>query len=136
MNSKTKKTKIHNVIMTLTMFGLLISLGIACAGENHYGGIASSVNKTPIGTTINANLTAYYNIPTATGNGSTYFYIGGYWFNQTEMINLPAGVVQYGQSPYACCDSSGSSVIPAPVNPLVIVGFVGVVIFFVWRRKK
>lgn len=136
---KMKKIKIHAPMIVLVIFGLLILTGIVSAGENYYGGIASSMDKPPIGTTIDANLTTYYGTPTATGNGLTYWYIGGYWFNQTEMINLPIGSVQYRQSPYACCDNGGgggSATIPVPVNPLVIIGFVGVAAFVVWRNKK
>lgn len=135
-----KRKDIWSVWSVLITFLILATfIGAASAETTNWGGISSPNDIPPNGTTINVNLTTYYNTPTATGNGFTYWYIGGFWFNQTEMINLPVCSVQYRESPYAC-DSGGHSggqpVIPVPVNPLVIIGFVGVVGFVVWRRKK
>ncbi len=76
--------------------------------EYRYGGIPASADRPPIGTTINQELSNYYLIPVATrdnGGPAKYFYIGGWWFTQDEMMNLPKESLMYGQSPYAITDS-------------------------------
>jgi hypothetical protein len=125
-------------ILVLTILGLLI--GTATAASN-FGGIASNISNPPPGTQINADLTNYYHTTTATGNGTTYWYIAGFWYTQEEMLNLPSVSVQYGESPYAL-PSGGSkgrnvnSVIHVPISNYVIIGFIGVVLVVACKRSR
>jgi len=100
-----------------------------------YGGIPG--NKPPEGTIIDANLTGYYGVPTATGDGKTYWFIGGWgWFNESEMMNLPSDSLMYDISPYAI-NSGGGSGIPVPINPFVLVAFViSVSIIVIFKKNK
>ncbi len=75
--------------------------------EYRYGGIPASVDRPPIGTAINQELSDYYLVPVATRDMESsprYFYISGWWFTQDEMVNLPGESLMYGQSPYAIND--------------------------------
>ena len=116
---------------------------------NLYGGISGSADHPPFGTVIDHNLTKYYGTPTAIGNGMTYWYVGGWWFNLTEMLNLPV-VSQQGVSPYDCgaTNSCGSGGIgpqldpPIPPTPelgtyvLASIGIIGLFAFVKLRRKQ
>lgn len=122
---------IKNIILTISL--ILIMVSVVQADENKYGGIASSINKPPPGTMINEGLSDYYGTIVVTGNNITYWYIGGYgWFNQTEMLNLPAVSLMHDISPYDCesygCGSSSDSTIPVPISGFVILGFIVAVI--------
>lgn len=131
------KNKYIFTILAILMIASIV--GIA-QEKGKYGGISSSVDNPPIGTTIDKNLSEYYNSPVATGNGNTYWFIGGWgWFNQTEMMNLPSKSLMYDISPYDCeadgsC-GSGSSTVFVPVSIIVIIGFVAFVVFVTSRRK-
>lgn len=110
---------------------LLIASTTGTAKEK-YGGIPSSVNITPNDTIINKELSEYYNKPVATGDGNTYWFIGGYgWFNQEEMMNLPSKSIMNDISPYDCesdgCGSTNESRIPVPISVIVIAAFIGIV---------
>lgn len=101
-----------------------------------YGGIPGTEDKPPVGTIIDANLTKYYGVPTATGDGKTYWFIGGWgWFNESEMMNLPSDSLMYNISPYAI-NSGGGNGIPVPINPLVLVMFVISAISIIVILKK
>lgn len=119
---------------------LAVFIGNISAETPNWGGISSPVNKTPAGTTLDTNLTAYYKVPTATGNGNIYWYIGGWgWFNESEMLKLPTGSIQNDISPYDCetygCGSGGSS-IRVPISGYVIIGFIVLATIFVWKERK
>lgn len=73
---------------------------------NEYGGINGNENSPPKGTTISQELTTQYSKPTATGVCGTYWYIVGWWFNASEMANLPSETLLYGVSPYAITSGS------------------------------
>lgn len=101
-----------------------------------YGGIPSTVNKPPEGTIIDVNLTEYYGVPTATGDGKTYWFIGGWgWFNESEMMNLPSDSLMYDISPYAISSGGGNGIL-VPINPLVLVLFVVSAISIIMVLKK
>lgn len=101
-----------------------------------YGGIPGTAGKPPVGTVVDDNLTKYYRVPTATGDGNTYWFIGGWgWFNESEMMSLPSDSLMYDISPYAI-NSGGGNGIPVPINPLVLVMFVISAISIIVILKK
>lgn len=73
---------------------------------NQYGGISGTEDNPPRGTVIDPGLTKQYGRPTATGVCGTYWYIVGWWFNASEMTNLPSETLLYGVSPYAITSGS------------------------------
>lgn len=73
---------------------------------NQYGGISGTENNPPKGTVIDQGLTKQYGRPTAAGVCGTYWYIVGWWFNASEMANLPSETLLYGVSPYAITSGS------------------------------
>lgn len=102
-----------------------------------YGGIPGTADKPLVGTVIDDNLTKYYGVPTATGDGKTYWFIGGWgWFNESEMMNLPSDSLMYDISPYAISGGSGGNGIPVPINPWVFVLFVISAISIIVILKK
>jgi hypothetical protein len=118
---------------------------------NLYGGIGRSGNNPPNGTVIDQNLTNNSGRITATGVCGIYQYISGWWFNASEMANLPYDSIMYGASPYttsgggaesgaaAPTDDNDEDRPPAPVSEiatvaLVSIGTVG--LFFVARKYK
>lgn len=133
---------VKNDIKVLVAFLMMLIIGTGTVGlaqDNHkWGGIPSPVDKPPLGTTIDKNLSVYYNTPVATGEGKAYWFIGGWgWFNQSEMANLPSASLQYGMSPYDCAsyNGCGSNKVNVPISFVVIVLFVAFVAYLV-RRKK
>lgn len=178
MNKKYEHIRTNRKIrIVLAILGILLITGNAMAVTNAsidknvskntkhipnlYGGISSSADHPPFGTVIDHNLTKYYGTPTATGNGTTYWYVAGWWFNLTEMMNLPPRDI--GASPYDCSatNSCGSGIggiqgtqgttqgtqgfkgdPPIPPTPemgtyvLASVGIVGLFAFVKLRRKQ
>ncbi len=133
------KTKlIKNVFVGLIILIILSTIGIA-QEKGKYGGIASSVNNTPNGTIIDVNLSEYYKTPTATGDGHTYWFIGGWgWFNESEMMKLPSNTLMYDMSPYDCSSDNScgsSSVYVVPISFVVIVAFI-VFVIYTSRKKR
>lgn len=132
---------ILTVLAILTIVSIVGTSIVGIAQEKgKYGGIPASVDNPPIGTTIDKNLSEYYNRTVATGEGNAYWFIGGWgWFNQTEMMNLPSASLMYDISPYDCsaeghCGTGGSTVF-VPVSIIVIIGFVVFVVFVTYRHK-
>jgi len=114
-----------------------------------YGGIGGSENNPPQGTVIDDSLTQYYGKTAATGNGETYVYISGWWFNLTQVAKLPSESLMYGMSPCAITLGSGESGtggddenIEPPISPvpemstiaLVSAGLIG--LFVLYIKKK
>lgn len=115
-----------------------------------YGGIGGTENNPPQGTVIDENLTKYYGKTAAKGNGETYIYISGWWFNLTQMMKLPSESVMYGVSPCAITagseenrgGSGGDNDIEPPINPipevstfvLISAGIIGLLVLY--RKKK
>lgn len=60
--------------------------------NSEYGGIAGSENSPPNGTIVIKN---YYGDILATGICGMYWNIAGWWFNESEMMNLPSESVMY-----------------------------------------
>lgn len=113
------------------------------SSNKEYGGIGGSVDIPPNGTTIDQSLTDYYGRPTTTGICGTYWYVAGWWFNDTEMHNLPYESIMYGMSPYAITTggrSSGTSniedgpIAPVPEIASIVLVASGVSIFLIWRK--
>lgn len=77
--------------------------------DMYYGGIGGSENNFPKGISIDQDLTKRYNMPVATGDCGTYWYIAGWWFNESEMMRLPSESIMYKMSPYASNGSGGGS---------------------------
>ena len=129
----------NNMKISVAVLIILIVGIVGTAQENKkWGGIPSSVDNPPPGTTIDKNLSLYYHTPVATGEGKAYWFIGGWgWFNQSEMKNLPSMSLMYGISPYDCEASSncGSSGVHVPISIVVILLFVVSAVYMV-RRKK
>lgn len=113
----------RTIKMLYVVLAIMLFANIAIAqNPGKYGGIPSSVTNPPEGTTISAEMSAYYNMPVATTKIITYegvfWYVGGYgWFNRDELRNLPAKSLMYGISPYDCNadDSCGSTATYTPV---------------------
>jgi len=119
---------------------LVVLSAFVPANQNFYGGIAGTPDNPPAGTQIDANLTKYYGVPTATGDGKAYWFIGGWgWFNESEMMSLPSASLMYDLSPYACeaygCGGGGG--VPVPISPWVLVLFViSAVIVLIVKFKR
>lgn len=102
-----------------------------------YGGISNSATNPPENTEINADLSAYYGVPVATGdNGLAYWYYVGKWYSREEVLNLPSETIMYGVSPDET-SSRGSShgsdsasyelnKVAMPVTNIALLGFVAV----------
>lgn len=130
--------------------------------DNKYGGISGSVDKPPRGTTITEPQTG--NRVTATGACGTYWYIAGWWFNASEMVNLPSDTIMYGTSPYTTSGGPGGStqpsveatpgddgsdegnpgdgdgnndpIVPVPEVATLTLVTVGLFVFVAWRIKR
>lgn len=128
----------NKLMYSIIAFSILISTSTAQA--EFFGGIPAPADKLPLGTALDQNLTSYYGIPVATGNG-TYWHIGGWgWFNETELLGLPSASLMYDISPYDCYSygcGGGSTVeiIPIPISPWVLVSFIIFVLLFILRKK-
>lgn len=117
--------------------------------DSLYGGIGRAEYNPPNGTVIDQNLTNSSGRTTATGVCGTYKYISGWWFNTSEMANLPYDTIMYGTSPYITSGGSGEGAQPedsqsgdeGPVVPvpevataiLVVLGIFGVI---AWNKKR
>lgn len=129
----------NKLVYSIIAFTVLISTVQA----EFFGGIPAPADKPPLGTVIDQNLTNYYGVPTAIGNG-TYWHIGGWgWFNETEMLGLPSASHMYDISPYDCVSSGcgggstrGITEIPIPISPWVLVSFIIFAVFVVWRVRR
>jgi hypothetical protein len=135
--------KMNKNMRSILLIFLSITLVTSMASATNYGGIGGNITTPPRGSHIDVNLSHYYNSPTAVGNGQTYWYIAGFWFNQTEMLNLPSDSIMYGESPYTMSEGSSSghhsdpASVPMPISPFVIIGFVGfVAIYLAIRYRK
>lgn len=82
---------VWNKIKIVLAFAVLqtILINAASATEGNYSRISASADKPPLGTAIDENLTEYYNLTTATGLNGTYWWAGGAWYDEQEMIKLP-----------------------------------------------
>lgn len=118
--------------------------------DNLYGGIGRSESNPPNGTTINQILTNESGRTTATGVCGTYHYISGWWFNTTEMANLPYDTIMYGASPYTASGGPGGDtqpggearheeenpVVPVPEVATIILVTLGIFGLVIWRKKR
>lgn len=113
-----------------------------------YGGIGGTENNPPQGAIIDDSLTKYYGKTTAKGNGETYIYISGWWFNTTQMMKLPPESIMYGVSP--CAITSGSEenrgdgeddgdveppIAPIPEMSTIALVSTGILALFIIARK-
>jgi hypothetical protein len=140
---KMNKNMRSILLIFLSIILLTIVASATIGTTKFYGGIAGNKTNPPTGSHIDANLSHYYNTPTATGNEQTYWYIAGFWFNQTEMMNLPSDSVMYGKSPYVSSEGSSHSgpatatataEVDVPINPIVIAAFVIVAAILIVKR--
>lgn len=102
-----------------------------------YGGIARNESDSPNGTSIDQNFSKYYNIPTATGICGTYWYIAGWWFNESEMVKLPSESIMYKMSPYAITDGDGNiqtPIAPIPEMPNTILIILGISMVMILKK--
>lgn len=131
------KNKVQLIVLLMLISGTNLS---TANDTNLYGGIAGNSSISPYGTVIDLNMTRYYQIPTAVGNGHTYWFVGGWgWFNETEMMNLPPSSLLYDMSPYDCetygCGGSDRAYIEVPISSMVIISFIGFVSIYMWRKR-
>lgn len=109
--------------------------------DMYYGGIAGGRNTPPNGTHVDQNLTKYYNTPTAIGECGTYWYLPGWWFNQSEMMKLPPESITYNVSPYAIADGDGivqMPIVPTPEVPGVILvtsGIFMIIVLYAYNKR-
>lgn len=106
-----------------------------------YGGIGGSENNPPTGTSIDQDLTKRYNMPVATGDCGTYWYIAGWWFSESEMARLPSESIMYKISPYALNGSGGGGVqeqqypiAPIPEMPNTILIILGISMVMILKK--
>lgn len=116
--------------------------------DNKYGGISGSDNNPPNGTIVTGSEN---DMITASGTCGKYWYISGWWFNASEMTNLPSDTIMYGISPYVSLEGSGKGVpreessqsdvgddpvVPVPEVATLALVTVGIFGFVTWRIRR
>lgn len=112
------------------------NLTVLKTSNDCYGGIAGTENNPPTGSVIDDNLSKYYNMPTAIGNGDIYWHISGWWFNLSQMLTLPSESHTYKVSP--CAINPGGSehmpISPIPEISTLILMSTGLMYLFLKKR--
>lgn len=86
------------------------------------------IANTPNGTQINTKLSEYYNVPVATGNNCTYWYVAQSWHTSEEIADLSTKN-QVNGLPTSDYGAFSNDKITMPVSPLSIVAFLGIMYY-------